>query len=82
MWPNVTFNEPIYMTQAPGDDDRWYVVERGGTIKVLPTNATSDNDVKTFATIGVQTISRPVAELAPMLHARTWFGAHDAGRPS
>ena len=26
MWPGVTFNAPIYMVQAPGDANNWYVV--------------------------------------------------------
>ena len=32
------FNEPLAMLQAPGDDSRWYVVERGGLVHVF------DND--------------------------------------
>jgi glucose/arabinose dehydrogenase len=32
------FNQPLAMMQAPGDDSRWYVVERGGVVRVF------DND--------------------------------------
>ncbi len=53
MWPNITFSAPIYMTQAPGDADRWYIVERAGTVKVLPTAAQTNADVKTFVQITV-----------------------------
>jgi uncharacterized repeat protein (TIGR03806 family) len=53
MWPNITFNAPIYMAQAPGDAAHWYVVERGGTVKLLATTATTNADVKTVVTIPV-----------------------------
>ena len=53
MWPNIGFNAPIYMAQAPGDDGFWYVVERAGIVKRLPTTATSNADVKTVVQIPV-----------------------------
>src|SRR6187397_321750 len=29
-WSGLSFNQPIYVAQAPGEDTQWYVVERGG----------------------------------------------------
>src|SRR5687767_7101916 len=38
----LTFNQPIYLTQAPGDNATWYVVERQGQIRAFPDDATSN----------------------------------------
>jgi uncharacterized repeat protein (TIGR03806 family) len=38
VFPNLVFAEPTAMLQAPGDDSRWFVLERGGRIFVF------DND--------------------------------------
>lgn len=38
MFPNLTFNEPLGFMQAPGDDTRWYVLEKGGTIYWIDAN--------------------------------------------
>ena len=37
-FPNLTFNEPVAMLQAPGDATRWFVVEQDGVVRVF------DND--------------------------------------
>ena len=29
VFPNLTFNQPLAMLQAPGDDSRWFVLEKG-----------------------------------------------------
>jgi uncharacterized repeat protein (TIGR03806 family) len=56
-WEGVTFNQPIYMVQAPGDDTQWYVVEKGsGTqakVRAVPVNATANAQVRDFATVTV-----------------------------
>jgi uncharacterized repeat protein (TIGR03806 family) len=52
-WMGINFNQPIYVTQAPGDDSQWYVVQRGGQIRALPTNATMTAQVRTFANVTV-----------------------------
>lgn len=54
-WENLTFAAPIYATQAPGDDTQWFVVERGGTIRAFPADATANAQVRTFATVAVNT---------------------------
>ena len=37
-FPNLSFTQPVALRQRPGDGDRWYVVEKGGVIRVF------DND--------------------------------------
>ena len=37
-FPNLSFTEPVAMLQAPGDDSRWFVIERSGVIKVFDNN--------------------------------------------
>lgn len=39
-FPNLNFNEPVVMLQAPGDSRRWYVIEKGG--KILWFDATNE----------------------------------------
>jgi glucose/arabinose dehydrogenase len=31
-FPGLSFTQPVALIQAPGDDQRWYLVEKGGTI--------------------------------------------------
>lgn len=60
-WAGIAFTAPIYLTQAPGDNDTWYVVERGGVpnesdparIRKFATNATSAAQVIDFVTVNV-----------------------------
>ena len=51
-WTGINFQQPIYLTQAPGDDT-WYVVERQGTVRAFPDNATSNTEARTFASVAV-----------------------------
>ncbi|HEY3518534.1 MAG TPA: PQQ-dependent sugar dehydrogenase, partial [Gammaproteobacteria bacterium] len=39
-FPNLTFDQPVAMLQAPGDDSRWFVVQKGGTVRVFANTAT------------------------------------------
>ena len=39
VFPNLTFNQPVAMLQAPGDDSRWFVLQKGGTLRVFPNTA-------------------------------------------
>lgn len=50
-WAGITFTAPMYMLQAPGDDDTWYVVQRGGTAVAFPKGATAQSDVRTFVSV-------------------------------
>lgn len=52
-WAGVTFNQPIYMTQAPGDDAQWYVVERQGKVRAFPADATTSAQLRDFAAVSV-----------------------------
>jgi len=52
-WAGVAFDQPIYMLQAPGDADPWYVVQRGGKVRALSTSATTDAQVREFASVTV-----------------------------
>jgi uncharacterized repeat protein (TIGR03806 family) len=38
---NISFDAPILMLQAPGNNNRWYVVEQDGLIKTFMTNGSS-----------------------------------------
>jgi uncharacterized repeat protein (TIGR03806 family) len=52
-WSGIAFAQPIYLTQAPGDDTQWYVVERTGKVRAFPTTATADAQAHDFATVTV-----------------------------
>jgi len=53
MWAGLTFNQPLYLTQAPGDDSRFFVVERQGKVRVFPTAATAPADLKDVVSVTV-----------------------------
>lgn len=55
-YPNLTFNYPIAMAQAPGDDTTWYVIERGGRVFKF------DNDDATTQKVEVLDLSLAVDE--------------------
>jgi glucose/arabinose dehydrogenase len=40
-FPNLSFVNPLYLTHAPGDRARLFVVEQRGTIQVFPNDATT-----------------------------------------
>ncbi len=52
-WTGLTFQQPIYLTQAPGDDAQWFVVERNGRIRAFPQNAASNTESRQFASVTV-----------------------------
>src|SRR6185295_4683357 len=54
-WPGVTFLQPVLLTQAPGDNTQWFVVEREGAVLALPSTATSD--AETHFLVKVQSLS-------------------------
>jgi len=39
VWPRLSFDAPVVLTQAPGDASRWYVVEQGGRVMVFDAAA-------------------------------------------
>jgi len=52
-WSGLSFNLPMYLVQAPGNDTEWFVVERGGTIRAFPEGATGNAEARSFATVTV-----------------------------
>jgi uncharacterized repeat protein (TIGR03806 family) len=57
-FPGLTFSQPLAMLQAPGDDSRWFVLEKGsgasgtGRVRVFANNANT-SAMSTFASITV-----------------------------
>lgn len=50
-FPALTFSSPVALLQAPGDASRWFVVEKGGKVKVFANNA-SVSSASTFVDLG------------------------------
>jgi glucose/arabinose dehydrogenase len=38
-FPNLSFAQPVAMLQAPGDDSRWFVLEKAGRVRVFRNDA-------------------------------------------
>jgi uncharacterized repeat protein (TIGR03806 family) len=53
-FPSLTFTQPLLMLQAPGDDSRWYVLQRGGAVRVF-ANDPSVATASTAITIAADT---------------------------
>lgn len=48
----LAFNQPVAMIQRPGNDTRWYVVQRGGLIYSFPNDPNvAPTDIVTFANL-------------------------------
>jgi uncharacterized repeat protein (TIGR03806 family) len=52
VFPGLTFNQPLAMLQAPGDDTRWFVVQKGGIVRVFQ-NTPSVTAASTFVSVPV-----------------------------
>jgi uncharacterized repeat protein (TIGR03806 family) len=39
VFQSVALDQPLAMLQAPGDDSRWFLVEKGGTVRVFANTA-------------------------------------------
>lgn len=50
VFPNLAFNAPLAMLQAPGDPSRWYVVEQGGRVRTF-ANVANVTTATTFVDI-------------------------------
>lgn len=60
VFTSLSFDQPLAMLQAPGDDSRWFVVERPGAVRVFPDDpAATMADVDTFADLANQVDSGP-----------------------
>lgn len=73
---SLTFNQPMYMIQAPGDDTQWFVVERNGKVRAFPTTATMDAQVRDFANITVNAAGE--GGLLSMAFHPQWPTKHEA----
>lgn len=50
VFQQLAFVQPLLALQAPGDDTRWFVVEKGGTVRVFPNDPDAAvDDVRVFA---------------------------------
>ena len=59
-FPNISFNLPIAMLQAPGDDSDWYVVEKRGVVWRFPNReSVTAADAKVFIDIRDRVNSTP-----------------------
>jgi len=47
VFPNLTFQSPVLMLQAPGDDTKWYVLEQRGVVRVFD-NVSSTTTASTY----------------------------------
>ena len=54
VFPSLRFNQPLAMLQAPGDDSRWFVVEKTGTVRVFTNSA--NPTATAFTTLSVNSI--------------------------
>jgi glucose/arabinose dehydrogenase len=43
-FPSLTFDDPVAMLQAPGDDTRWFVVEQDGVVRVFENDESVADD--------------------------------------
>lgn len=50
----LAFDEPVLMLQPPGDSSHWFVVERGGRVRVFANNASTNTFDPDFIDIGVR----------------------------
>lgn len=54
-FPQLAFVQPLLMLQAPGDDTRWFVVEKAGVVRVFPNDANaSPADVRVFVDLATR----------------------------
>jgi uncharacterized repeat protein (TIGR03806 family) len=76
VWTGLTFNQPLYLTQSPGDNDRWFVVERQGTVRAFPTAATVSTDIKNVVAVTVNSTGE--GGLLGLAFHPSWQTNHEA----
>ena len=55
VFANLTFNQPLAMLQAPGDNSRWFVLEKTGAVRVF--NNVANPTASTFISLTVNSNS-------------------------
>lgn len=76
MWPGLNLGVPVVLTQAPGDNNHWYVVDLTGKVRVLPTAAATDADVSDFVTVPGVTVGAEAGLLGMAFHPG-WQANHE-----
>jgi glucose/arabinose dehydrogenase len=60
VFTQLAFDQPLLMLQAPGDDTRWFVVEREGAVRIFPNDPDAAlGDVETFIDLTASVDSGP-----------------------
>ncbi len=58
VFPNLDFVAPVSLVQAPGDANRWFVLEQAGRVLVFPNDqAATTQDVVVFVNISARVLS-------------------------
>ncbi len=76
VWSGLNFAYPVALTQAPGNNDRWYVVGLSGKISTFLTAAATDADASDFANINVTTHGGEAGLLGIAFHP-DWQAKHE-----
>jgi uncharacterized repeat protein (TIGR03806 family) len=74
-FPNLSFILPVYITQAPGDPNRFFVVEQGGVVLVFPNDPTVST-TQTFIDITARVTSGGEMGLLGMAFHPNWQQNH------
>lgn len=53
VFESLSFEQPLAMLQASGDDTKWYVVQKGGTVRVVASTGGASPAVGDFLTVAV-----------------------------
>ena len=56
------FSQPTKVLQAPGDDTRWFVLEKGGRIKVFDNTPLAATAARSRSASAKQLVGKPAAE--------------------
>lgn len=68
---NLSFSSPVWLQQAPGDPDRWFVIEQSGVIRVFD-NDDDTQDSETFIDIRGRVTSGGERGLLGMAFSPDW----------
>jgi glucose/arabinose dehydrogenase len=63
VFPNLTFNSPVAMLQAPNDPSRWFVVEQRGVVRAFSSSNNATTTSSVFVDISSRVTFPPQTEL-------------------
>jgi uncharacterized repeat protein (TIGR03806 family) len=75
VFPNLMFQSPVLLLQAPGDDSQWYVVEQAGVVKSF-ANADSTTTTSNFIDLQASVSSGGEAGLLGMAFDPAYAANH------